>query len=209
MLEAIGEEGIGGGGGGSFSGAGVAGGVGGRIDKVGGRKERLGGLGGGIGLRVEMDFASSSAGMFFCSTVGSLGLDPRLGLSVKCCALSDLLRPIQFLECASRGIGEGRLSEEEAAAVDCIGSRFGLEILSAAGARGLLWALFKSEAEDEVLWEVASSEGRGGSRGARGAMALWMRGKVGGRGEVEVEGADWDMGEEKADWKVSKVKGVA
>ena len=207
-MEEIGEEGTGGGGGGSFSGAGVVGGVGGRIDKVGGRKERLGGLGGGIGFRLEMDFASSLTGMFFCSTVGSLGLDPRLGLSVKCCALSDLLRPIQFLEWASRGIGEGRLSEEEAAAVDCTGSHFGLEILSA-GARGLLWALFKSEADGGFLWEVASSEGRGGSRGARGAMALWMRGNVGGRGEVEVEGADWNMGEEEADWKVSKVKGVA
>ena len=96
------------------------GGVGGRIDKVGGRigraggrKERLGGLGGGIGFRLEMDFASSLTNMFCCSIEGSLGLDPRLGFSVRCCGFSDLLRRIQFLDCASRGIGEGRLSAAE------------------------------------------------------------------------------------------------
>ena len=122
MSEEIGEEGRGGGGRGSLSGPGVVGGVGGRIDKVGGkigrvggwigrvggRKERLGGLGGGIGFRLEMDFASSD--MFSCSTIGSLSLDLRVGLSVRCCGLSDLPRPIQFLEGANRGIGEGRFS---------------------------------------------------------------------------------------------------
>ena len=39
-------------------------------------------------------------------------------------------------------------------------------------------------------------------------MALWMREKVGGRGEVEEEGADLKM-EDEAEWKVSKVTGVA
>ena len=98
-----------------MSGPGVVGGVGGRIDKVGGktdkvggRKERLGGLGGGIGFRLEMDFAPSD--MFSCSTIGSSVLDLRLGLSVRCCGLSDLPRPVQFFEWASRGIGEGRLT---------------------------------------------------------------------------------------------------
>jgi len=42
-------------------------------------------------------------------------------------------------------------------------------------------------------------------------MALWMSEKVGGRAELEEEEvADWMMGEElEADWKVSKVRGVA
>ena len=37
-------------------------------------------------------------------------------------------------------------------------------------------------------------------------MALWMREKVGGK--LEEEGADLKM-EDEADWKVSKVTGVA
>jgi len=112
LSEAIGEKGGRGGGGGgrgSLSGPGVVGGVGGRTEKVGGmfggRKDRLGGLGGGIGFRLEMDFASSLTGIFCCSAVGSFGSDPRLRLSVRCCCLSDLPRPIRFLEWANRGIG--------------------------------------------------------------------------------------------------------
>ena len=99
---------------------------------------------------------------------------------------------------ASRGIGEGRFSEDEAALVDCFGS--------------LLWTLFESDADDDFLWEEDSSEGGGGggSGGARGAMALWIREKVGGRGELEELEVDLKMGEElEADWKVSKVRGVA
>ena len=76
------------------------------------------------------------------------------------------------------------------------------------GARDLLETVFGSDADDVFLWEEISSGGRGDSRGARGAIALWMRGKVGGRGEVEEEGADLKM-EDEADWKVSKVTGVA
>jgi len=187
--------------------------VGGWIGRVGGRKERLGGLGGGIGFRLEMDFASSE--MFSWSTVGSSGLDLRLGLSVRCCGLlSDFPRPIQFLECASRGMGEGRFSEGSAALVDCFGS--------------LLWTLFELDADDDFLWEEDSAEGGGGggSGGARGTMALWIREKVGGRAELEEEEVDWKRGEledeegatmgqeeeveeEEADWKVSKVRGVA
>ena len=173
MSEAIGEDGTGGGGRGTLSGPGVMGGVGGRIDKVGGRigraggrKERLGGLGGGIGFRLEIDFASSLSDMFCCSTEGSLGLYPRLGFSVRWCGFSDLLRPIKFLDCVSRGMGEGRLS----AAVDfgsnrgdLTGSHFGLEILSVGSCRGLLWTLFWSDAEDGFLWKETSSVGRGGS----------------------------------------------
>jgi len=213
LSEAIGEEGTTGGGGGrgSLSGPGVVGGVGGRTEKVGGRtekfggrKDRLGGLGGGIGFRLEMDFASSLTGIFCCSTVDNLGFDPRLGLSVRCCGLlSDLPRPIQFLEWASRGIGEGRLSVG-----DCNGS--------------LLWTRFESDADDDFPWENDSFEGGGGggSGGARGAIALWISEKVGGRGELEeveeeelveeeLEEVEEEVGEEEADWKVSKVRGVA
>ena len=173
---------------------GVVGGVGGNTAKVGGRRERLAGRGGGIGFRFEMEFNSLST-----DRLSRLGLDLKLDLSK---TSFDSFREIQLLDCFKRGIGAGMLSEDS-------------ELAWAAPGAHLLW---RTQGDGGLLFESASDflsgevclGGAVGRDGARGAMALWIREKVGGRGGLVGGGVEGEtLEEEKSVWNVSKVTGEA
>ena len=175
---------------------GVAGGVGGNTAKVGGRRERLGGRGGGIGFRFEMDFNSLST-----EKLSRLGLDLELDLSK---IFSDSFWAIQLLDCFNRGMGAGTLSEDSKLTWPAPGAHL---LLRTQGDGGFVGLLFES-ASDFLSGEVCL-RGAVGRDGARGAMALWIREKVGGRGGLVGGGVDGETLEEESMWNVSKVTGEA
>jgi hypothetical protein len=164
--------------------------VGGNTAKVGGRRERLGGRGGGIGFRFEMEFNSLSTDK----------LDLKLDL---CKTFSDSFWAIQLLDCFNRGMGAGMLCEDSeltwAAPVAHL-------LLRTQGDGGLLF----ESASDFLSGEVCLG-GAVGREGARGAMALWIREKVGGRGGFVGGGVEGETLEEEEEyvWNVSKVTGEA
>ena len=165
---------------------GVAGGVGGNTAKVGGRKERLGGRGGGIGFRLEMEFNSLSA-----DKLNRLGLDLKFDLSKR---FSDSFGEVQLLDCFNRGMGAGMLSEDS-------------ELTWVAPGVHLLW---RTQGDGGLLSGDVCLGGAVGREGARGAMALWIREKVGGRGGFVGGGVEGETLEEgKCVWNVSKVTGEA
>ena len=176
---------------------GVAGGVGGNTAKVGGRRERLGGRGGGIGFRFEMEFNSLST-----DRLSRLGLDLKLELSK---TFSDSFRAIQLLDCCNRGMGAGMLSEDSELTWAALGAHL---LWRKQGDGGLVGLLFES-ASDFLSGEFCLG-GAVGREGARGAMALWIREKVGGSGGFVGGGVDREtLEEEKCVWSVSKVTGEA
>jgi len=154
-------------------GPGVVGGVGGNTAKVGGKRERLGGRGGGIGFRFEMEFNSLST-----DKLGRLGLDLKLDLSK---TFSDSFRAIQLLDCFNRGMGAGMLSEDS-------------ELTWVAPGVHLLW---RTQGDGGLLSGDVCLGGAVGREGARGAMALWIREKVGGSGGLVGGGVDRETLEEE------------
>ena len=176
---------------------GVAGGVGGNTAKVGGRRERLGGRGGGIGFRFEMEFNSLST-----DKLSRLGLDLKFDLSKR---FSDFFGEVQLLDCCNRGMGAGMLSEDSELTWAALGAHL---LWRTQGDGGLVGLHFES-ASDFLSGDVCLG-GAVSREGARGAMALWIREKVGGSGGFVGGGVDREIvEEEECVWNVSKVTGEA
>ena len=73
----------------------------------------------------------------------------------------------------------------------------------------LLWRTQGDGGFSDFLSGDVCLGGAVGREGARGAMALWIREKVGGRGGFVGGGVDGETLEEESMWNVSKVTGEA